>query len=67
MEYVGTFYGHRVYFAAIWYILKPLCRYILWPFYIFYGHFGIFFLFWYVVLENSGSPGPGQNGKEETS
>jgi hypothetical protein len=33
-EDVGIFYGHLVYFAAIWYILQP---------------FGIFFPFWLVA------------------
>jgi hypothetical protein len=48
MEDAGIFYGHLVYFVAIWYILWPLgifCShwvyfvaiwYILWPFGIFY-------------------------------
>jgi hypothetical protein len=41
MEDVGKFYGHFVYFIAIWYILRP--------FGIFCGHFGIYFPFWYAV------------------
>jgi hypothetical protein len=38
---VYVFYGHVVYFTAIWYIL--------WTFGIICGKFGIFFPFWYVV------------------
>jgi hypothetical protein len=41
MEHVGIFYGHFVYFTAIWYTLWPYVTYILWL-------FGIFFPFWYV-------------------
>jgi hypothetical protein len=37
MRDVGQFFGHFVYFSAVWYIL--------WPFGIFGGHFGIFFPF----------------------
>jgi hypothetical protein len=36
----GKFYGHLVYFTAIWYIL--------WPSGILYGHLVYFFPFWYV-------------------
>jgi hypothetical protein len=38
---VYIFYGHCVYFTAIWYIL--------WPFGIFYGRLVIFSPFWYVA------------------
>jgi hypothetical protein len=41
MEDVGKFYGHFVYFTAIWYTL--------WPFGIICGHFGIHFPFWCVA------------------
>jgi hypothetical protein len=42
MKDVGKFYGHFVYFTAIWYILWSFW-YILLSFGIFCGHFGIFF------------------------
>jgi hypothetical protein len=48
MKQVGTFYGHLVYFTAIWYSL--------WLFGIFFGLFDIFFAFWYVVSRKSGNP-----------
>jgi hypothetical protein len=41
MEGVGIFYGHLVYFTAIWYIL--------WPFGIFVGSLVYFLLLWYVA------------------
>jgi hypothetical protein len=41
MEDVGIFYGHLVYFTAIWYIS--------WPFGVFYFYLVYFSLFWYVV------------------
>jgi hypothetical protein len=37
MEDVGMFYGHWVYFTAIWYFL--------WPFSIFYGYLVYFLRF----------------------
>jgi hypothetical protein len=41
VEDVGIFYGHLVYFMAIWYIL--------WPFGIFYGHLVYFVAIWYIL------------------
>jgi hypothetical protein len=41
MKDVGKFYGHFVYFTAIWCILRPVV--------IFHGDFGILSPFWYVV------------------
>jgi hypothetical protein len=41
MEDVDIFYGHLVYFTAIWYIL--------WSFGKFYGYLVYFSPFWYVV------------------
>jgi hypothetical protein len=49
MKEVAKFYGHLVYFTAIWFML--------WPFRIFCGHFGIFFRFGMLYQEKSGSPG----------
>jgi hypothetical protein len=40
MEDVGTFYGHLVYFMAIWYSL--------WSFGIFCGHLVYFMVIWYI-------------------
>jgi hypothetical protein len=48
MEVVGIFYGHLVYFTAIWYILCP--------FGICYGNLVYFPLFWYVVSSNIWQP-----------
>jgi hypothetical protein len=56
MEGVGKFYGHLVYFMAIWYIL--------WPFGIFYGHLVYLFVIWCIFpvlvhmlyIEKSGNP-----------
>jgi hypothetical protein len=48
MEDVGVFYGHLVYFMAIWYIF--------WPFSIINGHLVYFLLFWYVLQRKSGNP-----------
>jgi hypothetical protein len=42
MEDVGLFYGHLVYFTAIWYTYIVAIWYILWL-------FGIFTPFWYAV------------------
>jgi hypothetical protein len=47
MEDVDIFYGHLVYFVAIWYIS--------WPFGIFNGYLEYIFSFWY--QEKSGNPG----------
>jgi hypothetical protein len=61
MDGVGIFYGHFVYFTAIWYILRPFgvlyghlvyfmdIWYILRTFGIFYGHLVKKFPFWYVL------------------
>jgi hypothetical protein len=49
MKDVGKFYGHFVYFTAIWYSL--------WPFGIFCGHLGIFSHFGMLYQEKSGNPG----------
>jgi hypothetical protein len=38
---VGIFYGHLVYFKAIWYILWPLVC-------IFCGHLVYFIVIWYI-------------------
>jgi hypothetical protein len=61
MEDVDLFYGHLVYFTAIWYILD-----ILWLFWIFCGHFGYFMVIWYIFprfgmlyKEKSGKPARG--------
>jgi ABC-type spermidine/putrescine transport system permease subunit II len=48
MEDVGMFYGHLVYFTAIWYILGPLGT--------FYGYLVYFFPFWYVVVRKIWQP-----------
>jgi hypothetical protein len=71
MEDVGIFFGHLVYFTAIWSILWPFW-YISWQFGIFCAYiFGIFcgllvyFMFnWYIFprfgllyQEKSGNPG----------
>jgi hypothetical protein len=67
MEDVGAFfglhvfYGHLVYFVAIWYILRPFgifCSiwYILWPFGIFCGHLVYFVAIWYTVLRKIWQP-----------
>jgi ABC-type spermidine/putrescine transport system permease subunit II len=48
MEDFGIFYGHLVYFTAIWYVL--------WPFRIVYGHLVYFSPFWYVCC-TKGKPG----------
>jgi hypothetical protein len=52
MEHIGMFYGHLVYFTAIWYIL--------WPFSL------LFVVIWYIFprlvmlyQEKSGNPGCG--------
>jgi hypothetical protein len=44
MKDVGKFYGHFVYFTAIWYFL--------WTFGIFFGHF------WYFVTRKIWQPSP---------
>jgi hypothetical protein len=41
MEDVEIFYGHLVYFTAIWSILRP--------FGIFYGHLVYFMVIWYIL------------------
>jgi hypothetical protein len=41
MEDVGIFFGHLVYFVAIWYIL--------WPIGIFCGHLVYFVTIWYIL------------------
>jgi hypothetical protein len=43
MEDVGIFYGHLVYFTAIWYILRP--------FGVFYGYLGYFAAIWQISWE----------------
>jgi hypothetical protein len=44
----GIFYGHLVYFKAIWYrCLMAIC-YILRPFRIYYGHLVYFMAIWYI-------------------
>jgi hypothetical protein len=48
MEDVGIFYGHMVYFIAIWYIL--------WPLGIFYGYLVYFPRFGMLYHEKSGIP-----------
>jgi hypothetical protein len=55
MEDVGVFYGHLVYYAAIWYIL--------WQFGIFCGHLVYCMVIWYIYSrfgmlyqEKSGNP-----------
>jgi hypothetical protein len=48
MEYLGTFYGHLVYFKAI--------ANISWPFGIFCGHLVYFSPFWYFVLRKIWQP-----------
>jgi hypothetical protein len=45
----GTFYGHLVYFTAIWSILQPFsifCGHLVYPF---CGNLIYIFPFWYVV------------------
>jgi hypothetical protein len=48
MEEVGMFYGHLVYFTAIWYILWPFRICNLW--YVYFSYFGMF------CQEKSGNP-----------
>jgi hypothetical protein len=62
MENVGIFYGHLVYFIAIWYTLWPFgilyshlvyfidIWYTLWPFGILYSHLVYFIAIWYTLL-----------------
>jgi hypothetical protein len=49
MKNVGMFYGHLVYFAAIWSILRP--------FGLLYGHLVYILPFWYIVPKKSGNLG----------
>jgi hypothetical protein len=56
MEYVGLFYGHLVYFTAIWYMFVS--------FGIFYDYLVYFMIIWYIFSrfgmsyeEKSGNPG----------
>jgi hypothetical protein len=49
MKDVGKFYGHCVYFTAIWYILHMFIWYILWPFW-------YIFPFWYGVTRKIWQP-----------
>jgi hypothetical protein len=70
MDGVGIFYGHFVYFAAIWYSLLlfgilygylvylVVNWYILWLFGISYGHLVYFSVFWYFVPTKIWQPGP---------
>jgi hypothetical protein len=48
MENIGLFYGHMVYFIAIWYIF--------WPFAILYGYLVYISPFWYVVPQKIWQP-----------
>jgi hypothetical protein len=59
----GVFYGHLVYFMAIWYILWQFgifyghlehfmtIWYILWPIGIFYGYLVYFLAIWYILWQ----------------
>jgi hypothetical protein len=53
---VGIFYGHLVYFTAIWSILRPFGICILWPLSIFSGYSVYFSLFGMLHQEKSGNP-----------
>jgi hypothetical protein len=55
MEDAGKFYGHLVYFTAIWYILCPFW-YILCPFGYILCHLVYFFRFGLLYQEKTGNP-----------
>jgi hypothetical protein len=57
MEDVGIFYGHLVYFTAIWYMLLPFVYFVV--FWYIFPRFGMFY------QEKSGNPEPSTRKNEK--